>query len=93
MDFSYPAEVEPFRKELRTWLSANLTAEAQTADRDRGRDDESFETLRAWDAAVADAGWGAVSWPQEYSGRGATVLNNWSTPRRRRRRELPCRST
>jgi alkylation response protein AidB-like acyl-CoA dehydrogenase len=23
---------------------------------------------------VADAGWGAVSWPQEYGGRGATVL-------------------
>ena len=23
---------------------------------------------------MADAGWGAVSWPQEYGGRGATVL-------------------
>jgi alkylation response protein AidB-like acyl-CoA dehydrogenase len=66
--------VEPFRKELRSWLSANLTAEVKTADRQRGRDPESFETLRAWDAAVADAGWGAVSWPQEYGGRGATVL-------------------
>ena len=33
-----------------------------------------FDTLRAWDAALADAGWGAVSWPQDYGGRGATVL-------------------
>ncbi len=33
-----------------------------------------FDTLRAWDATMADAGWGAVSWPQEYGGRGATVL-------------------
>jgi len=74
VDFSYPAEVEPFRKELRTWFSANLTAEVQTADRHRGRDPQAFETLRAWDAAVADAGWGAVSWPHEYGGRGATVL-------------------
>jgi hypothetical protein len=74
VDFSYPAEVEPFRKELRTWLSANLTDEVQTADRHRGRDPQAFQTLRAWDAAVADAGWGAVSWPQEYGGRGATVL-------------------
>ena len=40
----------------------------------RGRDPDAFDTLRAWDAAVADAGWGAVSWPQEYGGRGATVL-------------------
>ena len=74
MDFSYPAEVEQFRKELRTWLSANLTDEVKAADRVRGRDRDAFETLRAWDAAVADAGWGAVSWPQEYGGRGATVL-------------------
>ena len=74
MDFSYPAEVEQFRKELRTWLSANLTDAVRDADRARGRDPDAFETLRAWDAAVADAGWGAVSWPQEYGGRGATVL-------------------
>ena len=74
MDFSYPAEVEPFRKELRAWLSTNLTDEVRAADRQRGRDAQAFETLRAWDATVADAGWGAVSWPQEYGGRGATVL-------------------
>ena len=74
MDFSYPAEVEQFRKELRTWLSANLTDDVKDADRRRGRDPDAFDTLRAWDAAVADAGWGAVSWPQEYGGRGATVL-------------------
>jgi len=74
VDFSYPAEVEPFRKELRAWLSTNLTDEVRAADRQRGRDAQAFETLRAWDATVADAGWGAVSWPQEYGGRGATVL-------------------
>src|ERR1700754_3853174 len=74
VDFSYPAEVEQFRKELRTWLSANLTDQVKAADRQRGRDPGAFETLRAWDATVADAGWGAVSWPQDYGGRGATVL-------------------
>lgn len=74
MDFSYPPEVERFRKELRSWLAANLTDEVRAADRRRGRDPQAFETLRAWDAAVADAGWAAVSWPAEYGGRGATVL-------------------
>jgi alkylation response protein AidB-like acyl-CoA dehydrogenase len=74
VDFSYPPEVEQFRKELRTWLSANLTDEVKAADRNRGRDPDAFDTLRAWDATVADAGWGAVSWPQEFGGRGATVL-------------------
>ncbi len=74
MDFSYPADVEQFRKELRTWLSANLTDEVKAADRNRGRDPGAFDTLRAWDATVADAGWGAVSWPEDFGGRGATVL-------------------
>ncbi|HKP41338.1 acyl-CoA dehydrogenase family protein [Mycobacterium sp.] len=74
MDFSYPPEVEQFRKELRAWLSANLTDEVVSAGRRRGRDPDTFQALRAWDATLADAGWGAVSWPHEYGGRGATVL-------------------
>lgn len=74
MDFSYPPEVERFRKELRAWLCDNLTDEVVTAGRGRGKDVSAFDILRAWDAAMADAGWGAVSWPREYGGRGATVL-------------------
>jgi alkylation response protein AidB-like acyl-CoA dehydrogenase len=66
--------VEPVRKELRAWLAANLTQDVVAAGRRRGKDDATFETLRAWNATMADAGWAAVSWPQEYGGRGATVL-------------------
>lgn len=73
MDFSYPAEVERFRGELRAWLSTNLTDELIAARRHSGRDPE-FELLRTWNATLADAGWAAVSWPREYGGRGATVL-------------------
>lgn len=74
MDFSYPAEVEEFRTELRDWLSKNLTDELVAARRPAGRDDAATEMLRAWSATMADAGWAAVSWPREYGGRGATVL-------------------
>jgi len=74
VDFSYPPEVEQFRKELRVWLAANLTDEVVAAGRRRGRDPETFEILRAWDATLADARWGAVAWPREYGGRGAGVL-------------------
>ncbi|OBB98106.1 acyl-CoA dehydrogenase family protein [Mycobacterium sp. 852002-40037_SCH5390672] len=74
MDFSYPADVEQFRIELRDWLSENLTDELVAARRSTGRDDAAFEMLRAWNATMADAGWAAVSWPPEYGGRGATVL-------------------
>jgi alkylation response protein AidB-like acyl-CoA dehydrogenase len=74
VDFSYPAEVEQFRKELRGWLAEHLTDEVVAAGRRRGKDAGAFDLLRAWDARVADAGWGAVSWPRDYGGRGATVL-------------------
>ena len=74
MDFSYPAEVEQFRIELRDWLSANLTAELVAARRSAGRDEATFQLLRSWNRTMADAGWAAVSWPREYGGRGATVL-------------------
>jgi alkylation response protein AidB-like acyl-CoA dehydrogenase len=74
VDFSYPAEVEQFRGDLRAWLSANLTDELIAARRPSGRDDATFEMLRTWNRTMADAGWAAVSWPEEYGGRGATVL-------------------
>jgi alkylation response protein AidB-like acyl-CoA dehydrogenase len=74
VDFSYPAEVEQFRAELRDWLCANLTDELVAARRPARRDDAAIEMLRAWSATMADAGWAAVSWPREYGGRGATVL-------------------
>lgn len=74
MDFSYPTEVERFRDELRDWLAANLTDAAVAARRSAGRDDAAFELVRDWNRTMADAGWAAVSWPREYGGRGATIL-------------------
>jgi alkylation response protein AidB-like acyl-CoA dehydrogenase len=74
VDFAYPAEVEHFRTELREWLSANLTDELVAARRPADRDHNAFEMLRGWSRTMADAGWAAVSWPPEYGGRGASVL-------------------
>ncbi|MBV9092243.1 MAG: acyl-CoA dehydrogenase family protein [Mycobacteriaceae bacterium] len=74
MDFSYPARAEQFRKQLHAWLASNLTDEVVAAGRRGSSEDAAFETLRAWNSAMADAGWVAVSWPQRYGGRGATVL-------------------
>lgn len=78
MDFTYSAQVQEFRDELRTWLAANLTDDMVAAGRRHGRgsdtDTEAFELLRGWNRTMADAGWVAVSWPRQYGGRGATAL-------------------
>ncbi|MDT5181199.1 MAG: hypothetical protein QOJ95_5397 [Mycobacterium sp.] len=89
MDFSYPPEVERFRKELRAWLADNLTDQVVAAARGRRRDASAFDLLRDWDATMADAGWGAVSWPREYGGRGATVLEQLAYAEETTRARVP----
>lgn len=76
MDFTYPAEAEAFRAELAAWLEAHVTDEvrgvAGSLDLERGS--ERLERLRAWNRELADAGYAAISWPVEYGGRGAGVM-------------------
>ncbi|WP_040701816.1 acyl-CoA dehydrogenase family protein [Nocardia vinacea] len=74
MDFSLPAHVEEFRDELRTWLAEHLTDDIVAASKHIGDDPAAFEIVRDWNRTMADAGWGAVSWPEEYGGRGAGPL-------------------
>jgi alkylation response protein AidB-like acyl-CoA dehydrogenase len=63
-----PSETE-FRDELRAWLEANHPGDAP-----RGDDDEAFEWARAWQKKLHEGGWTGLSWPKEYGGRGATLI-------------------
>jgi len=74
VDFSYPPEAEAFRQELRTWLDANLDDASRAARLDEGDPGERLEVLRRWNRTLADAGYAAVSWPSEYGGRDAGVM-------------------
>src|ERR1700749_3523889 len=65
--------LESFRAELVSWLAEHLTVpviEAGRAGMDVG---DNFEILRAWNQALADAGWAAVAWPREFGGREAGI--------------------
>ncbi|WP_426367769.1 acyl-CoA dehydrogenase family protein [Streptomyces sp. E-08] len=69
------SNVEEFRREVRGWLSANLTGEF-AALRGRGgpgREHEAHAERLAWERHMATAGWTCVGWPKEYGGRGATL--------------------
>ena len=33
-----------------------------------------FEYLRAWQRKLFDAGWAGISWPKDFEGRGAPVM-------------------
>jgi alkylation response protein AidB-like acyl-CoA dehydrogenase len=74
MDLRYPPEAEAFRAELRAWLDANLEPDLPSASEVLEPGSPSLERLRAWNRKLADAGYAAMSWPVEYGGRGAGLL-------------------
>ncbi|MDX2165888.1 MAG: acyl-CoA dehydrogenase family protein, partial [Deltaproteobacteria bacterium] len=70
MDIRFTPEEERFRAEARAWLAANAPA---------GRPPEHDLTARrafdmAWQRRLFDAGYAGISWPKEYGGRGATLM-------------------
>jgi alkylation response protein AidB-like acyl-CoA dehydrogenase len=68
VDLTLSAEEEDFRDELRGWV----------ADHHPGRepegDEAAFQFRRDWQKTLYDAGWAGLSWPREYGGRGATLV-------------------
>src|SRR3954451_599388 len=68
MDLTLSPQEEAFRDELREWLSANHPGEEPDGD------EAGFEFRKAWQRKLADAGWAGLSWPKEYGGRGATLI-------------------
>jgi alkylation response protein AidB-like acyl-CoA dehydrogenase len=77
MDFEYSAEQQAFRKEFRGWLEAHLPADLcldDPADDRVASNRETFERRRAWQKTMHAAGWVGITWPKEYGGRGAGLI-------------------
>jgi alkylation response protein AidB-like acyl-CoA dehydrogenase len=73
MDLTYTAAEEEFRRELRSWLRANIPEEWTRPGFWESLDaDESFRLRRDWERGKADAGFAGIAWPTEYGGRGGT---------------------
>ncbi|WAL67579.1 acyl-CoA dehydrogenase family protein [Amycolatopsis cynarae] len=70
MDLDLDERTLAFRDEARAWLAANVPKEP-LASFDTA---EGFEQHRAWEAELAEARWSVVSWPAEFGGRDASLL-------------------
>jgi len=71
MDLTFTDEEAAFRDELRTWLAENHPGEPP-----EGGEDVSYPWRRDFQRHLAEGGWGAVHWPVEYGGRGATLTQS-----------------
>src|SRR5438477_9587199 len=69
MDLTFNSEEEAFRAEARAWLSANVPHDLPSGDTREG-----FALHLDWERKLFDARWAVVSWPQEYGGREASLI-------------------
>src|SRR6266702_7548926 len=70
MDLTFTREEEAFRAEARAWLEANVPRPPLPSGDTR----EGFALHREWERALFDTRWAVVSWPQEYGGREASLM-------------------
>jgi alkylation response protein AidB-like acyl-CoA dehydrogenase len=68
VDLTLTAEEQAFRDEVRAWIEANHPGSPPHSDEAR------FPFEREWQRKLHAAGWAGISWPKEYGGRGATLI-------------------
>src|SRR4051794_17427389 len=68
MDLTLSPNEQAFRDELRQWLQDNHPGEEPPGDVD------AFGFRRQWQQKLHTAGYAGLSWPEEYGGRGATLI-------------------
>jgi alkylation response protein AidB-like acyl-CoA dehydrogenase len=68
VDLTLSPSEESFRDELRSWLEENHPGEEPSGD------EAGFEFRREWQKQLHAAGYAGLSWPEEFGGRGATLV-------------------
>jgi len=69
VDLTFTDKEEAFRAEARAWLEANVPNDLPSGDTREG-----FARHLDWERALFDARWAVVSWPEEYGGREASLV-------------------
>jgi len=68
VDLTLNQEEQAFQDEVRAWLEENHPGPEPESEQGK------FEFRREWQRKLHEAGWAGISWPKEYGGRGATLI-------------------
>jgi alkylation response protein AidB-like acyl-CoA dehydrogenase len=68
VDLTLTQEEEAFRDEVRSWLADNNPGPEPEGE------EAKFLFRRDWQQKMHEAGWAGISWPKEYGGRGASLI-------------------
>ena len=74
MDFNYTEDEHEFRLKLREWLSSALPDGWGETVFEPEDEEERYLFRRDWDKKLSSGGWAGFTWPEEYGGRGATLV-------------------
>jgi alkylation response protein AidB-like acyl-CoA dehydrogenase len=69
MDLSLTDSEAAFRDEVRGWLDVNGPGSAPQGD-----DEAEFKFRRDWQKTMHEAGWAGLAWPEEFGGKGASLI-------------------
>ena len=69
MDLTFTDAEDAFRAEARSWLEAHVPKDPPSGDTAEG-----FAVLKEWERLLFDNRWAVVSWPEEYGGRDASLM-------------------
>ncbi len=68
MDLTLTQAEEAFRDQVRSWLGENNPGPEPEGE------EAKFLFRRDWQQKMHEAGWAGISWPKEYGGRGASLI-------------------
>ena len=75
MDLTLTPAEEKFRDECRAWLDAHVPQQwHDAAFRESLTPAGEITFLKSWQQTLYGGGWVGLAWPQEYGGRGATLM-------------------
>ena len=72
MQLAFAPELKAFRQEAASWLNAQLSGPFK-AIRGQTNQVDNVEERRAWEAALGEARWSVIGWPEQWGGRGASI--------------------
>ena len=71
LDLTFTPAQQRFRAEVRAWMAAHVPATPlKTLESEAG-----FAQHREWERTLARGNYGMITWPQEYGGRGANLID------------------
>ena len=76
MDFNYSPEDEAFRAEFRAWLELHRQYATPAREPMADESEDDWNARIRWHRKLNEGGWIGLSWPREYGGRGATLLQS-----------------